>query len=82
MRWIFFGVIMLLAWTAVVDTAQAEKHRYAQALVSHRQPIAVGPDKLDDVDQGHPDKDDLTKRIEQDKIRLVKLPRFDGRVGA
>ena len=73
MRWIFFGVIMLLAWTAVVDTAQAEKHRYAQAFSSHRQPIAVDQDKLDGVDQGHPDQDALTKRIEQDKIRLDRL---------
>ena len=73
MRSIFVGVIMLFASTAIVDTAQAEKHRYAQAFVSHRQPIPVSRDELKGVDQGHPDEDALTKRIEQDKIQLDRL---------
>jgi hypothetical protein len=69
MRSIFFAVIMLLASTAVVGAAQAEKHGYAQALVGHREPMQVSRDKPTGVDQG----DALTKRIEQDKIRLDRL---------
>jgi hypothetical protein len=71
MRSIFFGVIMLLASTAVVHPAQAEKHGYAQAFISHRQPISR--ENLIVVDQAHSDEDALTKRIEQDKIRLDRL---------
>jgi hypothetical protein len=41
MRSILFGVIMLSASVAVVDTAKAEKHRYVQAFINHRQPIPV-----------------------------------------
>jgi hypothetical protein len=73
MRPIFFGVIVVLVSIVGIHTAQAEKHRYAQALVIHRQPIPVSQDKLDGVDQGHPDDDVLTKRLEQDKIRLDRL---------
>jgi hypothetical protein len=73
MRSLFFGVILLLASTAVVHPAHAEKHGYAQALVTHRQSIQVSQDKLNDVDQAYPDQDALTKRIEQDKIRLDRL---------
>jgi hypothetical protein len=73
MRSIFFGVIVVLASIAGIHTAQAEKHRYAQAFFSHRQSIQISQDKLDGVDQGHPDEDALTKRIEQDRIRLDRL---------
>ena len=73
MRSIVFGVITLLASTAIVSTAQAEKHRYAQAFVSHRQPIPVSQDTLNGIDQGPPEEDALTKRIEQDKTRLDRL---------
>jgi hypothetical protein len=73
MRSIFFGVIILLVSTAVADTAQAEKHGYKQALIGHRQPIPVSRDNLIRVDQVHPDEDAVTRRIEQDKIRLDRL---------
>jgi hypothetical protein len=73
MRSILFGVIMLSATVAVVDTAKAENHRYAQAFINHRQPIPVSQDKLEGVDRGHLDGDALTRRIEQDKIRLDRL---------
>jgi hypothetical protein len=73
MRSIFFGVILLLASTAVVDRAHAEKHGYAPALIAHRQSIQVSQDNLDGVDQAHPDQDALTKRTEQDNIRLDRL---------
>jgi hypothetical protein len=66
MRSIFFGVILLLASTAVVDPAHAEKHGYAQALITHRQSMQVSQDNLNEVDQAHPDQDALTKRIEQE----------------
>jgi len=73
MRSIFFGVILLLASTAVVHPAQAEKRGYAQALITHRQSIQVSQDNLNGVDQAHPDQDALTKRIEQDNVRLDRL---------
>ena len=75
MRSIFLGVIVVLASIAGVQTAKAEKHGYAQALVSHRQPVQASQDKLDldGDDQVHLDRDALTKRIEQDKIRLDRL---------
>jgi hypothetical protein len=70
MRRILFTFILLLGWTAVVGAAQAEKHGYAQALNSHRQPTQASQDKPNSVDQGHSDEDALTRRIEQDTIRL------------
>jgi hypothetical protein len=73
MRSIFLGVIMLFASTAVVDAAQAEKHGYAQALVSPRQAIQVSRERLIGVDQAQPDEDALTRKIEQDRIRLDRL---------
>ena len=73
MRSIFFGVILLLASTAIVEPAHAEKNGDAQALITHRQSIQVSQDNLNGVDQAHPDQDALTKRIEQDKIRLDRL---------
>jgi hypothetical protein len=36
MRSIFFGVILLLASTAIVEPAHAEKNGDAQALITHR----------------------------------------------
>jgi hypothetical protein len=73
MRSICFGVIILLTSTAIVDTAHSEKDDYAQALISHRQPMQVSRDKLIRVDQGRPEEDALTKRIEQDRRRLDRL---------
>jgi hypothetical protein len=73
MRSIFLGVIMLFASTAVVDAAQAEKHGYAQALVSRRQAIQVSRERPIEVDQAQPDEDALTRKIEQDRIRLDRL---------
>ena len=73
MRSILFGVIMLLGSTAALDAAQAERHGYAQALISHRQPMQVSRDKLIGVGQGRPEEDALTRRIEQDKTRLDRL---------
>ena len=73
MRSICFGVIILFASTAIVGTAHSEKDDYAQALISHRQPMQVSRDKLIGVDQGRPEEDALTKRIEQDKTRLDRL---------
>jgi hypothetical protein len=73
MRSIFFGVILLLASTAVVGPTHAEKRGYAQVLITHRQPIQVSQDNLNGVDQAYPDQDALTKRIEQDNIRLDRL---------
>jgi hypothetical protein len=73
MRSILFALVTLLASTAVVDPAHAEKHGYAQVLITHRQSIQVSQDNLNGVDQAHPDQDALTKRIEQDKIRLDRL---------
>ena len=64
---------MLLGSTAALDAAQAERHGYAQALISHRQPTQVSREKLIGVDQAHPDEDALTKRIEHDKMRLDRL---------
>ena len=73
MRSICFGVIILLTSTAIVDTAYSEKDDYAQALISHRQPMQVSRDKLIGVNQGRPEEDALTKRIEQDRRRLDRL---------
>ena len=73
MRSIFFGVTILVASTAVADTAQAEKHGYERALISHRQPVQMGRDKPIGVDPVHPDEDTLSKRIEHDKARLDRL---------
>lgn len=72
MRSILFAVIMLLASTAVVHSAEAEKHGYAQALISHRQSIQLSREKIG-VDPAYPGEDALTKRIEQDRIRLDRL---------
>jgi hypothetical protein len=72
MRSIFAGIIMLSASTAAVDTAQAEKHSYAQALMGQRQPLEVSGGKIG-VDPVRPDEDALTRRIEQDRIRLDRL---------
>ena len=71
MRSIFFGVILLLASTAVVHPAQAPKHAHAQAFISYRQPMPISQEQL--IGQTHPDEDALTKRIEHDNIRLDRL---------
>jgi hypothetical protein len=73
MRSIFFGVILLLASTAGVDLAHAEKHGYVQALITHRQSIQVSQDQPNGVDPASPERDALTKRIEQDNIRLDRV---------
>ena len=72
MRSIVAGVIMLSASTSVAATAQAEKHNFAQALISHREPVQVSRDKIG-ADPVHLNEDALTKRIEQDKIRLDRV---------
>jgi hypothetical protein len=53
-----------------VQTAQAEKHTYVQALIGHRQPFQPSADKTIGADQVHSAEDALTKRIEQDNTRL------------
>jgi hypothetical protein len=73
MRSIFAGIIMLSAWVAVVQPAQAEKHGYTQAVIGHRQPIQASRDKTIGADQGHSEEDVLTRRIEQDNTRLDRL---------
>jgi hypothetical protein len=72
-RLVSSGVRILLASMATLDTAQAVKHHYAQVLITHRQPPQVSQDKLIGVDQSHREQEALTKRIEQDKIRLDRL---------
>jgi hypothetical protein len=71
MRSIFFGAILLLASTAVVHPAQAQKHAYAQAFISHRPPMRISQEQL--AGQTRPGDDALTSRIEQDNIRLDRL---------
>jgi hypothetical protein len=66
MRAIIFGVIVLLVSTAVVHPAQAEKHGYAQASISHRQGLLISREQPTNVNP-------LTKRIEQDNTRLDRL---------
>jgi hypothetical protein len=71
MRSIIFGVILLLASTAVVHPAHAQKHAYAQAFISHRPPMRMSQEQL--VGQTRRGDDALTKRIEQDNSRLDRL---------
>lgn len=59
----------MLSATSVAAAAQAEKHNYAQAFISHREPVQANRDKIG-ADPVHLNEDALTKRIEQDKIRL------------
>jgi hypothetical protein len=73
MRPISLGAILLFASTAVVDLAHAEQHGYAQALITHRQSIQVSQGRPSGVDQAYPARDALTKRIEQDNIRLDRV---------
>ena len=73
MRLIFVGIIVLLASTGAVHCAQVEKHGYAQARTGHWQPTEASRDELIDVDQGRPQADALTKRIEQDNMWLDRL---------
>jgi hypothetical protein len=67
MRSIFAAIIVLSASTTVVDTAQAEKHGYAQALIGHGQPLVVSGDKIG-VEPVHPDEDSKD-RARQDAAR-------------
>ncbi len=71
MRSIIFGVIVLLASTAAVHPAQAQKNAYAQAFISHRPPTPISQEPL--ARQTRPGDDALTKRIEQDNIGLDHL---------
>jgi hypothetical protein len=66
MRLIFVGIIVLLASTAAVHCAHAQKHGYWQ-------PTRVSRNKPIDVDELRPEVDALTKRIEQDNTRLDRL---------
>jgi hypothetical protein len=69
MRSIIAVVIMLSASTSLGATTQVEKRTYTQALISHRQTVQASPDKIG-VDPVRSNTDGLTKRIEQDNIRL------------
>ena len=72
MRSIIIGVIMLSASTSVAAAAQVEKRNYTQALISHRQTVQATPDKIG-VDPVRSNTDALTRRIEQDNIRLDRV---------
>jgi hypothetical protein len=72
MRSIFSAIIMLSVSATVADTAQAEKHGYARALIGHVQPIEVSRDPIG-VEWVQPEEDALTRRIERDKARLDRL---------
>jgi hypothetical protein len=72
MRSIIAGVIMLSASTSVAAAAQVEKRDYTQALIGHRQSVQGSPDKIG-VDPVRSKEDALTKRIEQDNIRLDRV---------
>ncbi len=73
MRSIFAGIVILSVSMSHVQTAQAEKHTYVQALVGHRQPFQSSADKTIGADQVHSEEDALTKTIEQDKAQLDRL---------
>ena len=73
MRSIFAGIIMLSASMAVVDAAQAEKHGYMQAVISHQQSIQASRDETIGADRQHSEQDVLTKRIERENTRLHRL---------
>ena len=77
MRSIFAGIIVLSASMSVVHAAQAKKHTYMQAVIGHRQPIQASEDKTIGADQVHSGEDDLTRRIEQDNIRLDLTRRIE-----
>jgi hypothetical protein len=72
MRAIIAGFIMLSASTSVAATAQCEKSNYVQAVIGHGEPMQATPYKIG-ADPHHFTKDALTRRIEQDKIRLDRL---------
>jgi hypothetical protein len=69
MRFIIVGVVVLSASMSVAATAQAEKHNYAQALINHRETVQANRGNSG-VDPVHSNEDALTRRIEQDNIRL------------
>jgi hypothetical protein len=72
MRSIIAGAIILSASTTVALATQSAKSNYAQTLTSHRQTVQASADKSG-VDPVRSDEDALTKRIEQDKIRLDRV---------
>jgi hypothetical protein len=65
MRSIFAGIITLSASMAVVDAAQAEKHGYMQAVISHQQSTQASWDETIGADRHHSEQDALTQRIER-----------------
>jgi hypothetical protein len=69
MRSIVAAIMILSASTSVAGAARAEKHSYAQALISRGEPVQANRDKIG-VDPVRSNEDALTKRIERDKIRL------------
>jgi hypothetical protein len=73
MRSIFTGVVILSASMGHMQTAQAEKHTYVQAVIGHRQPFQPSADRTIGVDQVHSEDDALTKRIQQDNTRLDRV---------
>jgi hypothetical protein len=73
MRSIFAGTIVLSASMSAVQAAQAEKHTYMQAVIGHRQSIQASEGKTTGADRVHAGEDDLTRRIEQDNMRLDRL---------
>jgi hypothetical protein len=72
MRSIIAGVIILSTSTPLALAAEPAKTNYAQTLTSHRQTVQASVDKSG-VDPVRSDEDALTKRIEQDKIRLDRV---------
>ena len=83
MRWIFAGLIVLSASTAVVRAGEADKRaevrtgdRTSQAPVRHRQParpdVTGAPAGAGEV---QPEESNLAKTIEQENDRLDRLVR-------
>jgi hypothetical protein len=70
MRLIFTGVVVLSTSMSHVQTVQAEKQTYVQALIGHRQPFQPSADKTIGPGQVHSAEDALSKRIEEDNTRL------------
>jgi hypothetical protein len=56
-----------------VQTVQAEKQPYVQALIEHRQPFQSSTDKTIGAYQVHFEEDALTKTIERDNAQLDRL---------
>jgi hypothetical protein len=73
MRTIFVGIILVVARTAVVNSAEVGRHGDTQALVVHQQPVQGGRERTIDVDQVHSQEGALIKKIEQDNERMDRL---------